>query len=49
LIAEKLKKTEVAGSGAMGHGIAEFLAIAGYAITMIHISDEFLTKAMEQI
>jgi enoyl-CoA hydratase/3-hydroxyacyl-CoA dehydrogenase len=49
LAIEKLKKTAVAGSGAMGHGIAELLAIAGYEVTMIDISDEFLTKAMEKI
>jgi enoyl-CoA hydratase/3-hydroxyacyl-CoA dehydrogenase len=48
LAIEKLK-TAVAGSGAMGHGIAELLAIAGYEVTMIDISDEFLTKAMEKI
>ena len=46
---EKFKKTAVAGSGAMGHGIAELLAIAGYEVTMIDISDEFLMKAMEKI
>jgi enoyl-CoA hydratase/3-hydroxyacyl-CoA dehydrogenase len=49
LAIEKLKKTTVAGSGAMGHGIAELLALAGYEATMIDISDEFLTKAMEKI
>jgi enoyl-CoA hydratase/3-hydroxyacyl-CoA dehydrogenase len=49
LVAEKLKKTAVIGSGAMGHGIAELLAIAGYEVTMVDISDEFLTKAMEKI
>jgi enoyl-CoA hydratase/3-hydroxyacyl-CoA dehydrogenase len=49
LAIEKIKKTAVTGSGAMGHGIAELLAIAGYEVTMIDISDEFLTKAMEKI
>jgi enoyl-CoA hydratase/3-hydroxyacyl-CoA dehydrogenase len=49
LAIEKIKKTVVAGSGAMGHGIAELLALAGYEVTMIDISDEFLTKAMEKI
>jgi enoyl-CoA hydratase/3-hydroxyacyl-CoA dehydrogenase len=49
LAIEKLKKTAVAGSGAMGHGIAELLAIAGHEVTMIDVSDEFLTKAMEKI
>lgn len=49
MVAEKLKKAAVVGSGAMGHGIAELLAMAGYEVTMIDISDEFLTKAMEKI
>lgn len=49
LVAEKLRKATVVGSGTMGHGIAELLAMAGYEVTMIDISDEFLTKAMEKI
>ena len=49
MVAEKLKKAAVVGSGAMGHGIAELLAMAGYEVTMIDISDELLTKAMEKI
>jgi NADPH-dependent 2,4-dienoyl-CoA reductase/sulfur reductase-like enzyme len=49
LIAEKLKKAAVAGSGAMGHGIAELLAIAGYEVTMIDISDEFLRKRWSKL
>ncbi|MBX5328467.1 3-hydroxyacyl-CoA dehydrogenase [Candidatus Bathyarchaeota archaeon A05DMB-5] len=49
LVAEKLRKAAVVGSGTMGHGIAELLAMAGYEVTMIDISDEFLTKAMEKI
>lgn len=49
LAAEKLKKVAVVGSGAMGHGIAELLAMAGYEVTMIDINDELLTKAMEKI
>lgn len=49
MAAEKIKKAAVAGSGAMGHGIAELLAMAGIEVTMVDISDEFLTKAMEKI
>lgn len=41
---EKIKKAAVAGSGAMGSGIAQLLAMAGYEVTMIDISDEFLQK-----
>ncbi|MEM2118444.1 MAG: 3-hydroxyacyl-CoA dehydrogenase [Candidatus Bathyarchaeia archaeon] len=49
MVAEKFRKAAVVGSGTMGHGIAELLAMAGYEVTMIDISDEFLTKAMEKI
>lgn len=49
MVAEKLKKVVVVGSGTMGHGIAELLAMAGYEVAMIDISDELLTKAMEKI
>jgi enoyl-CoA hydratase/3-hydroxyacyl-CoA dehydrogenase len=49
LSAEKIKKAAVIGSGAMGHGIAELLAMSGIEVTMVDISDEFLTKAMEKV
>ncbi|HVO37148.1 MAG TPA: 3-hydroxyacyl-CoA dehydrogenase [Candidatus Acidoferrum sp.] len=47
--AEKIKKAAVIGSGAMGHGIAELLALSGIEVTMVDINDEFLAKAMEKI
>ena len=46
---EKPKKAAVVGSGAMGHGIAELLAMNGYEVTMIDINDELLQKAKEKI
>jgi enoyl-CoA hydratase/3-hydroxyacyl-CoA dehydrogenase len=49
LTAEKLKKVAVVGSGSMGHGIAEMLAMAGYEVTMIDVNDELLQKAKEKI
>jgi enoyl-CoA hydratase/3-hydroxyacyl-CoA dehydrogenase len=49
LTAEKLKKAAIVGSGAMGHGIAELLAIAGYQVVMIDINDEVLQKGKEKI
>jgi enoyl-CoA hydratase/3-hydroxyacyl-CoA dehydrogenase len=49
LTAEKLKKVAIVGSGAMGHGIAELLAMTGYEIVMIDISDELLQKGKEKI
>jgi len=49
LSAEKIKKAAVIGSGAMGHGIAELLAMSGIEVTMVDINDEFLAKAMEKI
>lgn len=47
--AEKIKKAAVIGSGAMGHGIAELLAMSGIEVTMVDINDDFLAKAMEKI
>jgi len=49
LATEKPKKAAVVGSGAMGHGIAELLAMNGYEVTMIDINDELLQKAKEKI
>lgn len=49
LTAEKLKKAAIIGSGAMGHGIAELLAMAGYEATMVDVNDELLAKAVEKI
>ena len=46
---EKLRKGIVIGSGAMGHGIAQILAMAGYEIAMVDISDDILKKAKERI
>ncbi|MGQ9538383.1 MAG: 3-hydroxyacyl-CoA dehydrogenase [Candidatus Bathycorpusculaceae bacterium] len=46
---EKLKKAAVIGSGAMGHGITQLLAMNGYNVTMVDISDDFLQRAMEKI
>jgi len=49
LTAEKLKKVAIVGSGAMGHGIAELLAMTGYEIVMIDVNDELLQKGKEKI
>jgi enoyl-CoA hydratase/3-hydroxyacyl-CoA dehydrogenase len=49
LATEKPKKAAVVGSGAMGHSIAELLAMNGYEVTMIDINDELLQKAKEKI
>jgi len=46
---ENLKKGAVVGSGVMGHGIAQLLAMAGYEVTLVDISDEILQKAKEKI
>lgn len=48
-MAEKLRKASVIGSGAMGHGITQLLAMNGYNVTMVDISDELLQKALEKI
>ena len=49
MTAEKLKKVAIVGSGAMGHGIAELLAMTGYEVVMIDINDELLQKGKEKI
>lgn len=49
LSAERIKKATVIGSGAMGHGIAELLALSGIDVSMVDISDELLAKALEKI
>lgn len=46
---EEIKKVAVIGSGAMGHGIAQVLAMAGCEVAMLDISDELLQKAKEKI
>ena len=46
---EKIKKAAVVGSGAMGHGITQLLAMNGYEVTMVDINDEILAKAKEKI
>lgn len=49
MTAEKIKKAAVIGSGAMGHGIAELLAMNGYHVAMVDVNDEILQKAKEKI
>lgn len=46
---EKTRKAAVIGSGAMGHGITELLAMNGYEVNMVDINDEILQKAKEKI
>jgi enoyl-CoA hydratase/3-hydroxyacyl-CoA dehydrogenase len=49
LATEKLKRTAIIGSGAMGHGIAEMLAMTGYEVTIVDVSDDLLQKGKEKI
>jgi enoyl-CoA hydratase/3-hydroxyacyl-CoA dehydrogenase len=49
LASEKIKKAAVIGSGAMGHGITELLAMNGYEVFMVDINDEILRNAKEKI
>jgi len=48
-LAEKIRKAAVVGAGAMGHGIAELLAMNGIEVMMVDINDEILAKAKEKI
>lgn len=43
--------TEVAvvGAGTMGHGIAQVFAVAGYHVTLVDISEDVLTDAIENV
>jgi enoyl-CoA hydratase/3-hydroxyacyl-CoA dehydrogenase len=49
LTLERIKRATIVGAGAMGHGIAELLAMAGYEVVMIDVSDELLQKGKEKI
>jgi len=49
LAIEKFQKATVVGSGAMGHGITQLLAMNGIEVTMVDINDEILAKAKEKI
>ncbi|MEM4713148.1 MAG: 3-hydroxyacyl-CoA dehydrogenase family protein, partial [Candidatus Bathyarchaeia archaeon] len=48
-MAEKLKKAAVIGSGAMGHGITQLLAMSAIEVAMVDVSDELLQKGLEKI
>jgi len=45
----EVKKIAVMGAGAMGHGIAEVAAMAGFDVTMRDISEQFIKGGMEKI
>lgn len=45
----EIKKIAVVGAGAMGHGIAQLAAIAGFDVTMRDISEEFVEAGMKKI
>jgi len=49
LAIREVKKVVVVGSGAMGHGIAEMLAMTGHEVTMVDISEDLLQKGKEKI
>lgn len=44
-----VKKIAVIGSGAMGHGIAQICAIAGYQVYMTDIKQEYLDNAVQKV
>ena len=45
----EIKKIAVLGAGAMGHGIAQLAAMAGFDVTMRDISEEFVDAGMKKI
>jgi len=44
-----IKRVCVVGSGAMGSGIAQVCAQAGYQTTMVDVKQEFLDRGMNMI
>lgn len=46
---DDVKKIAVIGSGAMGHGIAQVCAAAGYMVVMKDVKQEFLDNAMAKV
>ena len=42
-------KISIIGSGTMGNGIAHVFAVHGYHVTLVDVSDEVLSKALETI
>lgn len=45
----EIRNVTVIGSGEMGHGIAEIMAINGYRVGLEDVSQEILGKAMENV
>jgi enoyl-CoA hydratase/3-hydroxyacyl-CoA dehydrogenase len=45
----EIKKIAVLGAGAMGHGIAQLAAMAGFDVTMRDISENFVQAGMKKI
>ena len=45
----EINKIAVMGAGAMGHGIAQLAAMAGFDVTMRDISEEFVEAGMKKI
>ncbi|HOP63690.1 MAG TPA: 3-hydroxyacyl-CoA dehydrogenase family protein [Spirochaetota bacterium] len=46
---EDVKKIAVIGSGAMGHGIAQVCAVAGYSVYMTDLKQEYLDSALLKV
>ncbi len=47
--ASELPRVTVLGAGAMGHGIAQVSAIAGYEVTLFDLEASFLDAALEKV
>jgi 3-hydroxybutyryl-CoA dehydrogenase len=44
-----IKNIAVIGAGLMGHGIAQIFALRGYAVSLMDLNQELITKALENI
>jgi len=46
---DSVREVTVVGAGTMGHGIAQTFATAGYAVTLVDVSEDILSDAIEKI
>ncbi|RQG95443.1 3-hydroxyacyl-CoA dehydrogenase/enoyl-CoA hydratase family protein [Natrarchaeobius chitinivorans] len=49
MVSEEIERVAVLGSGTMGHGIAEVVAIAGYDVTIHDVDADALADAIDNI
>jgi len=48
-LSREIRNIAVIGAGVMGHGIAQVLAMKGYNVNLVDVSEEILKKALQNI